>query len=170
MNYSIEVRQMTGLDVDLVYRVFTEHDIGKPKDYILRCWEQNEAGERITLLAFYKGQFAGSLHLLARSHYPYFVENGIPEINDFNVIPPFRKLGIGNALMEAIEKNAFEKYGIVGIGVGLYQSYGSAQRLYAKRGYIPDGRGSMYQQQPVTPGAMVRVDDDLNLYFTKVKP
>jgi GNAT superfamily N-acetyltransferase len=168
MNNSIEVRQMTGSDVELVYRVFTEHDIGKPWDYNLRCWEQNVAGERITLLAFFQGQFAGNLHLLATSHYPYFVENGIPEINDFNVIPPLRKLGIGNALMEAIEKIAFEKYGIVGIGVGLYQSYGSAQRLYARRGYIPDGRGVMYQHQSVTPGDMVCVDDDLNLYFLKL--
>lgn len=164
----IEIRQMTGSDVDLVFRSFTEHHIRKPRDYILKCWEQNEAGERITLLGFFQGQFAGSLHLLATSHYPYFIENGIPEINDFNVIPPFRKLGIGNALMEAIEKIAFEEYGIVGIGVGLYQSYGSAQRLYSKRGYIPDGRGVMYQQQSVTPGSMVCNDDDLNLYFTKV--
>ncbi|MDF2650361.1 MAG: acetyltransferase [Paenibacillus sp.] len=129
-------------------------------------WTRNS----ITLLAYYQGQFVGSLHLLATSHYPYFVENGIPEINDFNVIPPFRKLGIGDALMEAIEEIAFAKHGIVGIGVGLYQSYGSAQRLYAKRGYIPDGRGVMYQQQPVIPGALACVDDDLNLYFTKVKP
>jgi hypothetical protein len=53
---------------------------------------------------------------------------------------------------------------IVGIGVGLYQSYGSAQRLYAKRGYIPDGRGVMYKQQPVTPGFDTCVDDDLNLH------
>ncbi|XEC97466.1 GNAT family N-acetyltransferase [Paenibacillus tarimensis] len=170
MNNSIDVRQMTEFDVELVYRVFTEHDIVKPRDYVSRCWEQNVAGERVTLLAFYQGQFAGSLHLLATSHYPYFVENSIPEINDFNVIPPFRKLGIGNALMEAIEKIAVEKYGKVGIGVGLYQSYGSAQRLYAKREYIPDGRGVMYQQLPVNPGAMVSVDDDLNLYYIKVKP
>ncbi|MDQ8734448.1 GNAT family N-acetyltransferase [Paenibacillus sp. LHD-38] len=170
MNNWIEIRQMTGSDVELVYRVFTEHGIGKPRDYILRCWEQNEEGERITLLAFYQGQFAGSLHLLATSHYPYFVENGIPEINDFNVIPPVRKLGIGNALMGAVEKIAFEKYCRVGIGVGLYQSYGNAQRLYAKRGYIPDGRGVMYQAQPVNPGTIVCVDDDLNLYFTKSRP
>lgn len=169
MTNSIEIRQMTESDVELVYQVFTEHGVGKSRDYIQRCWEQNVTGERITLLAFYQQQFAGSLHLLTTSHYPYFVENGIPEINDFNVIPPFRNRGIGNALMEAIENIAFEKYGIAGIGDGLYQSYGSAQRMYAKRGYIPDGRGVAYQQQPVTPGSMVRVDDDLNLYFTKVK-
>lgn len=78
-----------------------------------------------------------------------------------------RKMGIGNALMEAAEKLALEQYGIVGIGVGLYESYGSAQRMYAKGGYIPDGRGVMYEGRPVLPGAHVCVDDDLNLYFTK---
>jgi GNAT superfamily N-acetyltransferase len=167
MNNSIEVRQMTGSDLELVYRVFTEHNIGKSMDYILKCWEENLTAERITLLAFYNGRFAGSLHLLVTSHYPYFAESGIPEINDFNVIPPLRKLGIGNSLMEYVEKIALQNYGIVGIGVGLYQSYGSAQRLYAKRGYIPDGRGVMYKQQPVNPGFDACVDDDLNLYFTK---
>ncbi|SFL74895.1 Ribosomal protein S18 acetylase RimI [Paenibacillus sp. 1_12] len=167
MTNLIEVRLMTKEDVELVYRIFTEHNINKPLEYILKCWEQNLTGERITLLAFYSGQFAGSLHLLATSDYPYFEENGIPEINDFNVIPPSRKLGIGHALMEAVENIALNKYAIVGIGVGMYQSYGSAQRLYARRGYMPDGRGLMYKQQPVIPGTQVCADDDLNLYFTK---
>jgi GNAT superfamily N-acetyltransferase len=166
----IAIRQMTESDVELVYRVFAEYEISKPREYILKCWEQNVAGERTTLLAFYGDRFAGSLHLLATSHYPYFVEQGIPEINDFNVIPPLRRLGIGHALMEAVEAIAFETCGIAGIGVGLYDSYGSAQRLYVKRGYIPDGRGVMYKQQPVTPGAMVCADDDLNLYYIKSKP
>ncbi|MDF2958515.1 MAG: acetyltransferase [Paenibacillus sp.] len=163
----IQIRQMTSEDIDVVYRVFDEHQIRKPRDYIAKCWEEHKLGVRITLLAFYEGRFAGSLHLLAKSHYPYFAENGIPEINDFNVIPTLRKRGIGNALMDSVEKIALERYGIVGIGVGLYESYGNAQRLYAKRGFIPDGRGIMYHQQPVTPGSQACVDDDLNLYFTK---
>ncbi|CAM4092264.1 GNAT family N-acetyltransferase [Paenibacillus alkaliterrae] len=169
MTHFIEIRQMTGEDVETVYRVFAEHKINKPKEYVMSCWEENVTGERITLLAFYQGGFAGSLHLLSASDYPYFYQNGIPEINDFNVIPPLRKLGIGNALMDAVEQLAFEKYGIVGIGVGLYDSYGSAQRLYAKRGYIPDGRGVMYRLEPVIPGSEVPADDDLNLFFTKVQ-
>lgn len=69
--------------------------------------------------------------------------------------------------MEAIEQIAFEKYGIVGIGVGLYASYGSAQRIYARRGYIPDGRGITYANETVEPGSSVRVDDDLILYMIK---
>ncbi|WP_127530588.1 GNAT family N-acetyltransferase [Paenibacillus kobensis] len=168
---TIEVRPMTAEDVELITFHFAEHGIKKPGDYIRQCWEQNETGERVTLLAFYQGQFAGSLHLLKRSYYPYFADEGIPEINDFNVFPPMRQLGIGNALMDAVEQIAFEQYGgIVGIGVGLYESYGAAQRIYAKRGYIPDGRGVMYNQQPVAPGSQVWLDDDLNLYFTKMLP
>lgn len=169
MTNPIEIRPMTGEDVETVFRVFTEHQINKPFEYVARCWEENASGDRVTLLAFYDGQFAGSLHLLSVSGYPYFAENGIPEINDFNVIPTLRKRGIGHALMEAVETIALERYGIVGIGVGLYRDYGHAQRIYAKRGYVPDGRGVMYKQQPVTPGTEVCVDDDLNLYFTKVK-
>ncbi len=55
----------------------------------------------------------------------------------------------------------------IGIGVGLYKDYGSAQRLYCKKGYIPDGHGVQYQYQPVAPGSMIRADDDLLLFFTK---
>ncbi|TYP71986.1 GNAT family N-acetyltransferase [Paenibacillus methanolicus] len=169
MVVAVEVRQMVASDVELVYRVFHESGIGKPMAYIRECWEQNEAGDRITLLAFYQGAFAGSLHLLHRSHYPYFAQNGIPEINDFNVIPALRKHGIGTALMDEAEKIALGQHSIVGIGVGLYRDYGSAQRMYAKRGYVPDGRGVMVHNQPVVPGSSVCVDDDLVLYFTKVK-
>lgn len=165
----VDICRMTASDIETVHRVFAEHGIRKPLDYVTTCWEQNVTGERITLLAFVGDQFAGSLHLIHTSYYPYFAEHGIPEINDFNVIPPLRKHGIGNALMEALEREAFEQYEVVGIGVGLYASYGPAQRLYAKRGYVPDGRGVMYNQEPAAPGDTVRVDDELNLYFTKVR-
>lgn len=54
MGNQIQIRQMTGEDIDIVYRVFSEHKIGKSFDYISRSWEENKAGERITLLAFYE--------------------------------------------------------------------------------------------------------------------
>ncbi|RED65139.1 hypothetical protein DFP98_12130 [Cohnella phaseoli] len=57
--------------------------------------------------------------------------------------------------------------GTVGLGVGLYEDYGNAQRLYGKRGYIPDGRGLMYANEAVHPGRTVTVDDDLLLYMVK---
>lgn len=158
---------MQEADIPIVSEAFANNGIHKSKDYLTRCWQENLTGERVTLLAFYQGQFAGSLHLLAKSYYPYFVENNIPEVNDFNVIPPLRRMGIGKALMDAVEKLAFDKYGVVGLGVGLYASYGSAMRMYARRGYIPDGRGVVYQGQVVPPGSQVRLDDDLNIFMVK---
>lgn len=167
MNTFLQIRPMENNDITVIFQTLKQHGISKPEDYIARCWEENKSGGRITLVAFYDGKFAGWLHLLSKSYYPYFSRNGIPEINNFDVVPTLRRLGIGNALMEAIEQIAFEKYGIVGIGVGLYASYGSAQRIYAKRGFIPDGRGITYANEPVEPGSSVRVDDDLVLYLIK---
>lgn len=69
--------------------------------------------------------------------------------------------------MEALEAEVFARYDSVGIGFGLYDSYGTAQRLYVKRGYIPDGRGLMYDNQPVVPGSQVWVDDELTLFLVK---
>ncbi|WP_169089126.1 GNAT family N-acetyltransferase [Paenibacillus sp. PL91] len=169
MNSHIQLRQMQSEDVDVVFQALDDHYIRKPLDYIKRCWEENKSGERVTLIAFNDQKFAGWLHLLSKSYYPYFEERGIPEINNFDVVPSLRRLGIGNALMEAIEQVAFEKYGIVGIGVGLYYDYGNAQRLYAKRGYIPDGRGIINEGKQVEPGSYVLVGHDLALYLIKEK-
>ena len=55
----------------------------------------------------------------------------------------------------------------IGLGVGLYKDYGSAQRLYTKNGYIFDGNGLMYNNIEVIPGKDVFVDDELLLYLYK---
>lgn len=168
MESLIRIRKMKDeKDIKIVHQGLEKHNIGKPLDYITRCWSENISGERITLIAFYGDEFAGWLHLLKKSNYPFFVEMGIPEINNFDVVPPLRRRGIGNALMEEIENIAFKTSRIVGIGVGLYSDYGNAQRLYVKRGYIPDGRGVSFNNKLVKPGDMVKVDDDLVLFLTK---
>jgi hypothetical protein len=51
--------------------------------------------------------------------------------------------------------------------VGLYADYGTAQRMYVRRGYIPDGRGILYELKEVPPGEMIRVDDEAILMFSK---
>ncbi len=45
--------------------------------------------------------------------------------------------------------------------------YGNAQRLYVKRGYVPDGRGLTYDGRVLKPMENTVNDDDLVLYFTK---
>lgn len=90
---------------------------------------------------------------------------------DLNVLPSFRKQGVGTALMQAAEEKAAGESDVVGIGVGLYGGhdggYGQAQRLYVNRGYIPDGLGVTYGYKPTVPGQTYPLDDDLILWFTK---
>ncbi len=81
---------------------------------------------------------------------------------------PFQGQGTGSILLETAEDAAFKKYPIVGIGIGLYAGYGNAQKLYIKRGYVPDGNGITYNYQPVKPGTNALVDDDLILWLTKI--
>lgn len=69
--------------------------------------------------------------------------------------------------MDEFEEIVSKTSKYIGIGVGMYKDYGAAQRIYCRRGYIPDGNGIIYNNQIIVPGSMVCVDDDLNLYFTK---
>lgn len=45
--------------------------------------------------------------------------------------------------------------------------YGAAQRLYAFRGYVPDGRGLTRDGHPVRQGDEITINDSLVLYMTK---
>ncbi len=100
-------------------------------------------------VAFYTGQFAGYVTLKWVSHYQSFKDQHIPEIMDLNVLPPYRNKGIGTQLLEVAEQLAATQSPIVGLGVGLYDDYGSAQKLYIKKGYIPDGHGVTYNYKAV---------------------
>lgn len=170
MRTPVEIRQMIRSDISLVLDGLSGHDVNKPLEYIERCWSGNQSQERTTFLALYNGAFVGWGHLVYKPGYSFFVKNGIPEIQNFDVIPPYRKRGVGSQLIDAIERFAFDTYEVIGIGFGLYADYGTAQRMYVKRGYIPDGRGIMYDNLPVAPGSLVRADDNLALYLIKERP
>jgi hypothetical protein len=51
--------------------------------------------------------------------------------------------------------------------VGLHPGYNAAQRLYAQRGYIPDGLGVTYEDRFVEAGELVRFDNELLLHLVK---
>jgi GNAT superfamily N-acetyltransferase len=113
------------------------------------------------------GQFAGYVTVNWTPTYSGFAEQKIPEIQDLNVLPEFRRQGIGTQLLDRAEEEVALRSSIVGIGVGLHPGYNAAQRLYVKRGYIPDGRGVTYRNCPVEEGMQVVFDDDLVLHLTK---
>lgn len=170
MRVPVEIRPMIETDIELVFNGLSGHDVSKPLDYIERCWMENVSQERTTFLALCNDEFVGWGHLVYKPEYAFFLDNRIPEVQNFDVIPSYRKRGVGSKLIDAIEKFAFDSYDVIGIGFGLYADYGTAQRMYVKRGYVPDGRGIMHNNLPVVPGSVVQVDDDLALFLTKAKP
>ena len=139
----------------------------KPRSQYQRYLAEQSEGRRLVLVAFRDGAFAGYLTISRISAYPPFRSAGIPEIQDFNVLPRFRRKGLGTRLMDAAELAVSEHSGVVGIGVGMSPDYGAAQRLYALRGYAPDGRGLTSDGRRASRGEAVTVDDGLVLYLTK---
>ena len=118
-------------------------------------------------MALAGGEFAGYLTVDWSPVYPPFRLGGIPEITDFNVLPPFRRRGIGTRLMDEAERRIAERSPVVRIGFGLTPDYGAAQRMYVMRGYVPDGMGMRKNDRYVKPGDRLTADDDLVLFLTK---
>jgi GNAT superfamily N-acetyltransferase len=165
--HGLVIRPLEPEDVQTIASAFAAVGWSKPASQYERYLAEQRRGERLVLVAFLDGRFAGYLTIVWQSGYAPFRDAGIPEIVDFNVLPGLRRRGIGSALMEAAEQRIAERSAIVGIGVGMDADYGSAQRLYVKRGYVPDGRGLIAHDRPVVHGETVAVDDGLVLCFTK---
>lgn len=166
-NIELTIRKFTKNDIPLIVERFATHQWFKPISTFEKYLEEQQQGIRDVWLAFDKTEFAGYVTLTKESLYPPFKKDHIPEIVDLNVLPPFRNKGIGALLIETAEHEAFKTNHTVGIGVGLYKDYGQAQKIYIARGYQPDGLGITYNYQPIEPGKMVCLDDDLVLWFTK---
>lgn len=139
----------------------------KPPAYFEGVCTLQEQGEQVLLIATLDSQYVGHLKIVWTPDYPYYREHHIPEIQDLNVRPDARRQGIATQLLDEAEKRIQKRSPLVGIGFGLYVDYGAAQRLYIKRGYVPDGRGIFYRDKPVIPGTLVPVDDDLVLHLVK---
>lgn len=129
--------------------------------------KDRDEGKCISLAAEYNGNVAGYINVYPQSEWGAFANKGYAEIIDFGVLEKYRRLGIGSRLMDAAEKVAAEYSDTVYLGVGLHSGYGSAQRMYVKRGYVPDGSGVWYGDEPCVPYSPCVNDDDLNLYFSK---
>jgi GNAT superfamily N-acetyltransferase len=166
-NTPIQIREFSAVAIDSLVLAFARHNWEKPKELFHAYLQEQKDGKRKLWVAYYEGELAGYVTLNGASQYQPFLAQGIPEIMDLNVLPPFRCKGIGSKLLDEAEKSAAKKSPIVGIGVGLYDGYGDAQKLYVKRGYVPDGYGPTYNYSYLAYGQSVTVDDDLVLWFTK---
>lgn len=167
MAEAVLIRSLNDDDPAIIAAAFQRIGHRKQEPQYRRYLNEQEAGRRTCLIATVDERFAGYVTVNWLPAYPGSAELKIPEIQDLNVLPEFRRRGIATRLLVEAEALVARRSSTVAIGVGLHPGYNQAQRLYVKRGYIPDGRGITYRDRYVEEGAQVVVDDDLVLHFTK---
>ena len=164
---TIQIRLLEERDPPRIAAAFNNMGWNKPETQYRRYLHEQAAGTRTCFVAMIDGHFAGYVTVNWRPTYAGFAELNIPEIQDLNVLATYRRKGIAGRLLDHAEAEVARRSGVVGIGVGLHPGYNAAQRLYVKRGYIPDARGITYRDRFVEEGASVVLDDDLVMHFTK---
>ncbi len=159
------IRSMLAADVDTIYSEYLLRDWHPDRAVYQSYFEKQGQGILTVIAAEYDGALAGYTTLQPAAIHGPFV--GEPIIVDFNVFIPYRNRGIGGKILDVAEELAKALSDRVVLGVGLHSGYGAAQRIYVKRGYIPDGSGVWYQDAPLAQYADCKNDDDLVLYLSK---
>lgn len=166
MKTTCSIRKMQESDIQDLSRGFISQGWPSREEILTRYFKEQECGEREVLVAEVEGALAGYITILPCAKQGPFAEI-YPELSDFNVFELFQNQGIGNLLLEEAEKRVKLISDKVTLGVGLHSGYGPAQRLYIKRGYIPDGTGVWYQNHQPAMNAVCEDIGELVLYLSK---
>lgn len=166
MKTKCPIRKMQESDIKNLSQGFISQGWPGREEILARYFLEQKSKEREVLVAEIDGVVAGYITILPSAKHGPFAEV-YPELSDFNVFEPFRNQGVGNQLLEEAEKRVKLISDKVTLGVGLHSGYGPAQRLYIKRGYIPDGTGVWYRNQPLEMNVTIQNNDDLVLYLSK---
>ena len=166
MKTTCSIRKMQESDIKDLSRGFISQGWPSREEILTRYFKEQESGEREVLVAEVEGAVAGYITILPDAKQGPFAGMA-PELSDFNVFEPFQNQGIGNLLLEEAEKRVRLTSDKVTLGVGLHSGYGPAQRLYIKRGYIPDGTGVWYQNHQPAMNAVCEDIGELVLYLSK---
>jgi len=153
MTFSIHTA--TDADLENLYRIAEDMAAKNERYYFERCLSEQQEKKRVVIIAEQGKRAIGYAQLVWAPLYTTFRRLDIPEIQDLNVIPDMRGQGAGSQLVDTCETLAREAGKTeMGISVGLNQSFGPAQRLYVKKGYIPDGAGVCCDEIPVRAGEL----------------
>jgi len=164
---NIVYRQMVREDIDLALAGFGNQNWDKPRKVLETYFNEQEQGKRKVIVAESDGEIAGYVTLLPSARGGTFKKKGTPEVCDFIVFQKFQRQGIGTELMNHIETEAAKLSDTVCLGVGMHSGYGAAQRLYIKRGYVPDGSGIWYERSQAQQYGTIENNDALVLYMSK---
>ena len=164
---SLLIRDMISEDAHTFYETYLSYGYHSSLDTYIRYFEEQEANKRKVFVAEYKGEVAGICTLVLNPAEGPFGNKNIPEIVDLSVFIDKRNYGIGSKLLDVAEQEATKIGNQIYLGVGIHSGYGAAQRMYIKRGYIPDGTGAWYQDKQLEQYAPCCNDDDLVLFLLK---
>lgn len=162
------IRDMEAADAQSFFDAYSAQGWHSEPDYYHLRMREASQGKCVALTAEYQGQPAGAVYLYLNAEEGPFKDRGWPIIVDFSVLQKHQRKGIGGRMMDTAEQIAARYADTVCLGVGLCREYGSAQRMYIKRGYIPDGSGVWYRNEPcVQYETVCTIDDDLCLFLSK---
>lgn len=165
-NFTIATAELPDVDKLRIFAEALRH--AADADYFIIQYEHQQAGRRIIVVARLESEVAGYCVLNWEPKYAFFKKMGFPEIQDLIVHPEYRRRGVASRLIAHCEGLARDRgLEYMGIGVGLHYSFGPAQRLYIRMGYMPDGNGVTYDRQQIATGEFRPVDDDLCLMMVK---
>lgn len=163
---SIDIRIMTYNDIPLVCKA--DNDESESNIIYLKNQLDNQNKQECSaLLALYNGEIAGYVFLYYKCRWGGLANCNLPCIIDLIVFEKYRNNGIATALMDTAERIAKKHNNRIYLDVCLNSEYGPAQRLYAKRGYVPDGKGVYYEEKVCETNAVCKNDDELTLCLVK---
>ncbi len=169
------IKTLQSADIPLLYRCAGTHV--PEKDYFEQCCEEIAQNRRETFwLDLDKGRDVGQTEPLCVGYVHYnripiympFRRLNIPEIQDLFIAPLYRRGGLAKALIRQCEELArSEGHSEIGIGVGVGQEFGPAQRLYNSLGFHADGMGAVFEREVVPSGTMKPIDHRLCIMLVK---
>ncbi len=163
----LTIRNMVPEDAKVYYDTYMSYNWHPQMETYENYYREQQNGERLVFVPEYEGKVVGICTLVLHPTEGPWGGQNIPEIVDLCVFFHVHKSGIGSKLLDVAEAEAAKRSDMVFLAVGCHSGYGPAQRIYVKRGYIPDGSGVWYQNKQLDQYAPCVNDDDLLLFMSK---
>ena len=152
---TLKIRSMIPSDAKILYDTYLSYGWHPQMKTYEDYYKEQEEGERLVFIAEYRGAVKGQCTLVLHPTEGPWGGRDYPEIVDLTVFFDIHGKGIGSKLLDVF------------LAVGVHSGYGAAQRIYVKRGYIPDGSGVWYKNKVLDQYAPCVNDDDLLLFLSK---
>jgi GNAT superfamily N-acetyltransferase len=161
------IRSMQPEDAKVLYDTYLSYGWHPSMATYEKYFAEQQDNQRKVFIAEYEGAVSGLCTLVMNPQEGPWAGMGFPEIEDLCVFFHVQKRGIGSRLLDVAEQEASRVADTVYLAVGLHSGYGAAQRIYVKRGYLPDGSGVWYRGTQLAQYAPCCNDDDLLLFMSK---